>query len=237
MEETLSTNQRLSLTLVGTLKERCLEEHNVYPFEENEFRLNKQPESLKAFAGLFLKENGGRSERIVWVREDGDAFIGLESVVRELLPQAYRQRRLEQTLKRGSRSRNLYIHSSTLEEAISCLDFLSALQDSHYEWMELGYFGPDENEPPPVCPLPNHLLKKLLLQHERRKNRFLKMTFTPDQCRVLAACGRRTNIEFYDCRFEDAGVAFVEASAAREDTDSGPAKLTIWNILHYTLFA
>jgi hypothetical protein len=59
------------------------------------------------------------------------------------------------------------------------------------------------------------------------------MTFTSDQCRVLAVFERRTNIECYSCRFEDGGVAFVEASAAKDDEDSGPVKLTIWNNLPF----
>jgi hypothetical protein len=59
------------------------------------------------------------------------------------------------------------------------------------------------------------------------------MRFTRDQCRTLATSGIRTNIGFWDCEFEDEGIAFVEASAARENQESGPAKLTIWDILPF----
>jgi hypothetical protein len=51
------------------------------------------------------------------------------------------------------------------------------------------------------------------------------MISTPDHCRTLASCGTKTDIEFYECEFEDEGAAFVEASAGRQDETSGPAKL------------
>jgi hypothetical protein len=51
------------------------------------------------------------------------------------------------------------------------------------------------------------------------------MIFTPDQCRTLASSGTKTDIEFHGCKFEDEGAAFVEASAARRDETSDPAKL------------
>jgi hypothetical protein len=221
MEETLSTSQRLFLSPVDRLKDLCREEHNEYP--HNEFCLKKQPDSLKAFVDLSLKKNGRRSDRILWVR-DG-AFVRMGGV--EGLPKVYRQWRLKLMLKDSRDYKHLYIHSSTLEEAISCLDFLLGLQDDRYKEIRLDYNASLENGQPPVCPLPSRVLKKLLIQNESRKNEFYKMTFTPDQCHVLAASGRRTNISFSRCRFEDGGVAFLEASAAREDDESGLAKLSI----------
>jgi hypothetical protein len=59
------------------------------------------------------------------------------------------------------------------------------------------------------------------------------MMFMRAQCRTLATSGFRTNIGFYNCMFEDEGIAFVEASAARENQESGPVKLSIWDILPF----
>jgi hypothetical protein len=67
MEETLSTSQWPFLTPVEIIKQRLSEDCN-------------EPESLKSFADPFLKENGGRSERIIWVREDSNVFVGLGKV-------------------------------------------------------------------------------------------------------------------------------------------------------------
>jgi hypothetical protein len=44
-------------------------------------------------------------------------------------------------------------------------------------------------------------------------------------CRIQASSGTKTNIEFYECVFEDEGAAFVEASVARRDETSGLVKL------------
>jgi hypothetical protein len=58
MEETLRpSTQRLAFLSPGEkLKERCLEEFNEYSLKE--YRLQEEPESLKAFVDLFFLENG-----------------------------------------------------------------------------------------------------------------------------------------------------------------------------------
>jgi hypothetical protein len=58
-------------------------------------------------------------------------------------------------------------------------------------------------------------------------NEFHQMDFIPGQCRILAISGTRTNISFIACNFGDDGVAFLEALTARDDQDTGPAKLSI----------
>jgi hypothetical protein len=112
----------------------------------------------------------------------------------------------------------LSIYASTLEEAIICLDYLVDLKDTHFQKIGLSgihgvytQFGV------------NNLEK--ILQNSQRRIRFSFMFFTPDHCRALASSGTQTNIEFFWCEFQDEGAAFVEASAARQDETSGPAKL------------
>jgi hypothetical protein len=59
------------------------------------------------------------------------------------------------------------------------------------------------------------------------------MVFTPDQSRILATSGRRTNIVLSQCKLEDDGAEFLARSDAREDKELGPANLTIEN--HFLL--
>jgi hypothetical protein len=227
MEDTLSTN--MLLTPVETLKERHLEEFGEYNVKE--YRLKTQPDSLKDFVDLFFKENGEiLCSRIIWIG-DG-AFVRIDDLSSEV-PQVYKDSTFRLELKSDPPAREVYIHSdlpalkvyihsSTLEDAISCLDLLVGLQDDHYKEMWLFYNGQY-----PFCPLPNRVLEKLLCQHENRLNAFYQMSFTSDQCRILATSGTRTNILFIDCWFQHGGVAFLEALATREDVNSGPAKLSI----------
>jgi hypothetical protein len=115
----------------------------------------------------------------------------------------------------------LSIHASTLEEAIICLEYLVGLKDTHFEEMELVSKGDVDTR---LCPFSADTLEKML-QNSARRISFNSMIFTPDHCRTLASSGTKTNIEFYDCEFQDKGAAFVEASAWRQDETSGPAKL------------
>jgi hypothetical protein len=78
-----------------------------------------------------------------------------------------------------------------------------------------------------LCPFGANILETMLLNSARRIS-FKHMIFTPDHCRILASSGTKTSIEFYLCEFQDEGAAFVEASAARQDETSGPAKLRFW---------
>jgi hypothetical protein len=207
-------------------------EQPAYPFEGNEFRLNgREPASLKAFEDLYLKGDSKsyHHNRIIWVREGVFVRLGVGSG----LPRPYRQWRFVLHLinsDEDSQNQSLRIHSSTLEEALSGLDFLFGLQDDHYKEIRLDYYSA-ENGRPPVCPLPNLLLKKLVLQNENRRNIFSQMTFTPDQCCILATSGTKAKI--VDCWFQDGGIAFVEVYAARDDDESGPAKLTMYRKLTF----
>jgi hypothetical protein len=80
-------------------------------------------------------EGGWRidDDRSIWVR--GGAFVRLERSISGI-PQAYRQRRFGVLVKSDSRVHDLYIRSSTLEEAITCLDFLAG-QDYYFKEMVL----------------------------------------------------------------------------------------------------
>jgi hypothetical protein len=117
---------------------------------------------------------------------------------------------------------DLSFHASTLEEAIICLDFIVGLQDTHFKAIELNYKGSEEA--PQLCPFGVPSLEKIL-QNSARRICFNRMIFTLNHCRTLASCGTETDLEFYECAFQDEGAAFVEASAARQDKTSGPAKL------------
>jgi hypothetical protein len=121
---------------------------------------------------------------------------------------------------------SLSIHASTLEEAIICLDYLVGLKDTHFEMMELSYKDQDHEETR-LCPFGADTLEKIL-QNSTRRIVFILMHFTPDHCRILASRGTKTDIEFFQCKFQDEGAAFVQASASRQDAISGPAKLRFW---------
>jgi hypothetical protein len=215
MEETpRPSNQRLAfLSPAEKLKELCLEEFNEYTLKE--YRLQEEPESLKAFVDLFFLENGEEEKDcIIWLTDD--AFVRLSDF---RLPGVYRDERIRLRLYRSNPrdpTHYLDIHSSTLEEAVSGLDLLAGLQDTHFQAICL---NGSHN-----CPFTNRLLEKILLQNPERHNGFYRMVFTAEQCRVLAVTGTRTDIGLYFCEFED-GDAFLEAFAAREDSSS--VKLTI----------
>jgi hypothetical protein len=115
----------------------------------------------------------------------------------------------------------LSIHSSTVEEAIICLDYLVGHKGTLFEEMNLTYKSFEEVG---LCPFGADTSEKML-QISARRVCFISMIFTSDHCRTLATSGTKTDIEFYGCDFQDEGVAFVEASAARQDETSGPAKL------------
>jgi hypothetical protein len=131
-ETTPSTNHRRTLLPVETLKERCLEEYNTYTW--NEFRLGSiEPDSVTAFGDFFLEDAGkdDGNNLILWIA--GDTFVRVEGR-EENLPQAYRQAQFRLWLtRRDSRTLHFSIHSSALEGALDCLDFLVGLQDDHYD--------------------------------------------------------------------------------------------------------
>jgi hypothetical protein len=220
MEETpRPSNQRLAfLSPVEKLKDLCLEEFNEYTLKE--YRLKKEPESLKAFVDLFFFANGKKEENlIIWITDH--AFVRRAGCRH---PGVYRDKRMRLCLYSSNHATDyLNIHSSTLEEAISCLDLLAGLKDTHFQGMQLSHSDTRENGRR-NCPLTNLLLEKILLQNPERHNRFCRMVFTAEQGRVLAVTGTRTDLGLHNCEFED-GDAFVEAFTAR--VDSGPVKLRI----------
>jgi hypothetical protein len=229
MDDNTPPEQQTALLPVDPLKKICLDERVEYTFKE--FRLKGRVEtSLKAFVDICFLENNGEyiQNRIVWIAENafvrlGDGF-GLPSG-------CYRYRRfglkLSTSSDHSSCVHNLSIHSSTTESAIAALDFLAGLQDSHFKTIELNYYDRDNDSiGRPICPLRGRHLE-IFVRNANRENSFIEMIFTRDQCRTLATSGIRTNIGFSFCWFQDDGTAFVEASAARENQDSGPAKLSI----------
>jgi hypothetical protein len=207
----------LVLGQVDTLKrllnrEKNREEKLEELFQWKEYRLHGKPKSLKEFLDLFLLENGKYDENLaIWI-PDRDAFVCIKRVQRAFLPRAYREGEFKVTLSSDNhRYQSLSVFSSTVEQAMSCLEFLFGLHDSHFEGLDLSYNVPEDDAGgPPICPLTNRCLEKLLLQNEKRENQFNRMAFTPEQSSVLAASG--TNIGFYACCFPDGGVAFVDTA-------------------------
>jgi hypothetical protein len=223
--------QRTALLPVEELQKLCLKQFKIYTFKE--FRLNGRTESLQAFVDLCFLENGKYDKnRVVWITEKAFVRLGFHD-----LPRGYYGRfglKLWATDDDiCSPDLELSIHSSTTEEAIAALDLLVGLQDSYFKKMELRYCdATGRSGQRPICPLRGcHLAK--IVSNANRESRFSFMVFTPDQCRTLATSGIRTSIGFWSCRFEDEGIAFVEASVARENQESGPAKLSIWDILPF----
>jgi hypothetical protein len=218
----------LVLEPVNTLKQLNTEE--VFPWKE--YRLHGKPQSLTAFLDLFLLENGEYDENRAIRIMDSDAFVRIwKWRLEERVPEAFREGVFEVQLLSSENPRCRYylsIHSSTVEQAIPCLEFLFGLNDSNFQELELSYNNPgyDEGEPP-ICPLTNRCLEKLLIQNENRFNTFNSMAFTPDQSRVLVISG--TNIGFSDCSTPDGGVAFVDA--ARQH--SSLTKLSLWDRLPF----
>jgi hypothetical protein len=167
-----------------------------------------------------------KKRKIIWLTDYSFVRLGSPSA-RRLLHAVYQNKRISLELSRSILLRDpthsLSIHSPTLEEAISCLDHLAGLQDTYFKGMRLSTFIPREYGRH-ICPFTNRILEKILLQNPERHNRFIYMSFTAEQGRVLAVTGTRTDIGLDSCEFEDVN-AFVEAFAAR--LDSGPVKLTI----------
>jgi hypothetical protein len=123
---------------------------------------------------------------------------------------------------------DLSIHASTLEKSIICLDYLVGLKDTHFREMDLTCIE-DYDNMTRLCPFGANIVEKILQNSARRIIFSCIMIFTADHCRNLASCGTKTDIEFNECELQDEGAAFVEASAARQDT-SGPAKLRFYTI-------
>jgi hypothetical protein len=110
------------LPYTSTVKELWLQERTP-GFSFNEYRLNEIPESLKAFVDQLLKEDGRYDkDRFIWTSDN--SFVRVGSNRHDDLPGVYRNNRFALRLTSGSHDLYLYIHSTTLEDAISCLDFL-----------------------------------------------------------------------------------------------------------------
>jgi hypothetical protein len=157
-----------------------------------------------------------REERAIWITRN--SYVSLDDAAN------YRHEKQFRLLLRNTNEHDdhhLSIHSSKLEEAIICLDYLVGLNDTHFQQMDLTYMDGDRSR---LCPFGADIVEKILKNSTRRIS-FNYMIFTPDHCRTLASSGAQTNIEFVSCQFQDGGAAFVEASAARQDKTSGPAKL------------
>jgi hypothetical protein len=209
------------LTYTSTLKQLWLRgRRGECPY--NEFRLNGIPESLKTYVDQFMLEDGVIDHnRLVWTSENSFVRVGFQP---HKLLGAYRNHRFELRLTSGSQNLWLYIYSTTLENAMSCLELLVGLHDDNYDEMRLiNRDGSAER----LCPLTSVLLEKVLLQNAKRKHVFFDMTFTPDQSRTLATSGTRTDIGLTRSKFEDDGEAFLEALEAREDPETGLAQLSI----------
>jgi hypothetical protein len=225
----------LVLEPVDTLKQRCREQNTEEKVEElfrwKEYRLHGKPQILKEFHDLFLLENGEYDKhRAIWIPES-DAFVSVDPsrVQRDGLPRAYQEGVFGVALSSDMhRYQNLSVFSSTVEQAMPCLEFLFGLHDSHFQDIFLSYSVLDDEEgEPPICPLTNRCLEKLLIQSESRQNTFYYISFTPELSRVLATSG--TIIGLNDCLFPDGGVAFVDA--ARQH--SSLTKLTLWERLPF----
>jgi hypothetical protein len=125
---------------VNTLKHLYRQQLNEEEFKERymllnvffEFRLNGQPESLKAFTDLF---DGFPRPPIVWITKN--AFVCCDKECR--FHCGYEEVRFLLHFNHFNLHHNLSIHDSTLEEAIVCLDYLVGLKDTHFRAMHLTY--------------------------------------------------------------------------------------------------
>jgi hypothetical protein len=226
----------LNLTPTDTIRTQWIRDKGT-EFQFDEYRLNGRPDSLKSFVVEFLMFSGRYDydkDLLIWTSENSFARVG--GYCCHGFPRAYENHRFELELTSGSHCHSLYIHSTTLEDAMSCFDFLVGLHDDHFDKMELckNYTsGEDEDNGPQLCPFTTFLLQKIIQQNAKRKYSFAFMTFTLDQCRTLATSGTRTDIELYGCKFQDDGEAFLEALAAREDPETGLAKLRFASCLPF----
>jgi hypothetical protein len=127
-------------------------------------------------------------------------FFGLEkSFVRvgedwrhdTLLPWFYLNYRFRLRVTDGSRCLPLEMHSSTIEDAIACLELLVGLNDDHFEQMELVPRHEDEEDGRQLCPLPSFSWIHASTERKAKEN-FYYTIFTPDQSRTLATSGTRS---------------------------------------------
>jgi hypothetical protein len=171
-----NTDQNLLVLLaVGNplLKQLWLQENTegeCFPWKE--YRMHGQPQSLKALLDLFLLENGEYDKhRAIWL-PDSDSFVCFNTSrvqTIERLPRAYREGVFEVSLSSDKHwcYRTLSMLSSSVEQAMPCLEFLFGLHDSHFQELGLSYIavpGVYAGEPH-LCPLTNCCLEKLLLQN------------------------------------------------------------------------
>jgi hypothetical protein len=174
-------------------------------------------ELLTVLSPLLLDE-----ERAIWITQN--SYVCLHDEDDDSTVNDRHEKQFTLYLAERDKRYKLSIHATTLEESIICLDYLVGLNDTHFREMMLTY--KDFGEHIRLCPFGANILEKMLL-HSARQISFICMIFTADHCRTLAASGTKTNIGFIQCEFEDDGAAFVEASAARQDETSGPARLSI----------
>jgi hypothetical protein len=85
-----------------------------------------------------------------------------------------------------------------------------------------------------TCPLTGDELEKML-QKSARENNFSKMSFTKEQCRVLANSGIMTPLRLTNCKFEDGGSDFVRSYAERRVKSTGPSNLAFWKALPFNI--
>jgi hypothetical protein len=159
----------------------------------------------------------------IWIWITANSYVRLDEYY-DTLEDRHEQQFSLSLKDTDKREHCLSIHASTLEESIVCLDYLVGLKDTHFEEMCLIFDDDGADFEPDRCPFDANILEKIL-QTSARRIKFVRMIFTPGHCRILASSGTKTNIEFFGCAFQDEGAAFVEASAARHDETSGPAKL------------
>jgi hypothetical protein len=192
-----------------------------------EFRLSVQPETLKEFVDYFKKDDDTYDlNQAIWICDGAFVRVGSLRPGGNEIPGEYNEVRYLLSLD----DCHLMIHSKTLDKAMSCLDFLFGLSDSHFETLVIRDLDAIQYGRTLCCPLTNPLLEKHILQNTKRENQFSYMVFTPDQSRILATTGTRTNIGFASCKFDEEA-AFAQACAERQDEELGPKNLSFrWSL-------
>jgi hypothetical protein len=117
------------------------------------------------------------ANRLIWTAEN--SFVR-EGFLRHEFPGVFSNYRFHLWLTSGARCLPLYIHSTTLEGAIDCLELLIGLRDDHFDRMELSEHHIADERRRRLCTLTCRLLEKVLLQSTKRKHVFSDMTFAPD---------------------------------------------------------
>jgi hypothetical protein len=137
-----------SLTPTDSALKHFWSQDNATEFPFNEYRLNGKPESLKAFVEQFLLGNGRTYNKNLLVWTSKHSFV---TNTTNFLPGSYRYRNhgIKLWLESGSAHSAHSIHSSTREDAMSCLDLLVGLHDDHYE--KIGLVSREDG--PPILPL------------------------------------------------------------------------------------